>query len=311
MMDKRLVVYDPGKKNEGEQLLVNAFCRGLRTHGEQFTVISKQEFSEQQIEADCLVVTGRLAHSSHILHTCRRKGASFIYFDKGYLHRGWNTGKHGGYIRFAINDVHPLRYFLRIPRPSDRWEKLNVRLKPLRQGNHILYADCTRKFAAYHDLDPIAFASKAVETIQRTTDKPILYRQKPSARDVLSKSPIPGTILSDIRVPIEKELSKVFALVTFSSNAALDAIVNGVPAFVLGPGIAKPVSNTDLEKLADPWFPTDAERLRWCHAVAYCQWQIWEIEEGLVWQDLKRLLRIAQADPSNFSNSNETPSSTP
>lgn len=289
-MNKHLVIYRPNR-NAGEQALTESFIQGLRRHGEAFTIIPKEEFREDEIDPRHWVVLGRLASSFHILHACQRKGVPFIYFDKGYIHRGWHTHKHRGYIRFAVNDVHPLHYFLKIPRLGDRWKNLGVSLEPRqRKGDHVLYAGCTHKFAAYHQLDPLAYTAGIIEAIKKITDRPILYRPKPGGRNDLNYNPIPGTILSDIRIPIEEELKRTFAVVTFSSNAALDAILHGVPAFVLGPGIAQPVSNTDLSKLNHPYFPTDDERLRWCHSVAYCQWQVWEIEEGRVWQDLKMLL---------------------
>lgn len=288
-MIERLIVYHP-YRNWGEQGIVEAFLRGLEKHGQAFTIISKYDFNPNQIDPESVVFTGRLAASDGILRTCLSKGARFIYFDKGYIHRGWGV-KNKRYIRFSVNGLHPLEYFQNVPRPPDRWNRLKVPMRPFRgTGSHVIFAGCTSKFANFHDFDPVDYARAIVKTVKQWTGRPVLYRPKPGDRNSPVDNPVEGTTLSNHHRTIEEELQNAHALVTFSSNAAIDAILAGVPAFVLGPGIAKPISNTDLSRIEDPCFPPEKEQRQFFYDLAYCQWNGREIEKGLVWENLKEIL---------------------
>lgn len=284
-----LIVYHP-YRNLGEQGIVEAFVKGLKKHNQPFRVISKFEFNPDQIDPEAVVFTGRLASSHSILHACLSKGARFIYFDKGYVRRGWGV-ENKGYIRFSVDGLHPLSYFQQVARPPDRWNRLKITMKPrLKKGAHVIFAGCTSKFANFHDFDPVDYARTVVDTIKRWSGRPVLYRPKPGERNSPVDNPIEGTTLSNHHRTIEEELKNAHALVTFSSNAAIDAILAGVPAFVLGPGIAKPISNTDLSRIENPLFPSEKERRQFFYDLAYCQWNGHEIETGLVWENLKEIL---------------------
>lgn len=289
-MNRRLIVVYPDR-NSGEQQIVKSFIQGLENSGQSFTISQKTGFDESQIGPSTILVTGRLAASDHLLRACARKKADFVYFDKGYTHRGWGT-QNKGYMRFSLNSLHPLDYFQDVPRPPDRWEKLGIKLKPPRKnGRNIIFAGCTTKFANFHGLDPVEYAKNIVNSIRKITDKPIIHRPKPGARNDENYNPVPNTMLSNNTRTIEQELKDAYALVTFSSNAAIDAMIAGVPAFVLGPGIGRPIANTDLKMLNSPFFPPEEMRYQFFCDLAYCQWNGREIEEGLVWQDLKKILK--------------------
>src|SRR3989338_4528510 len=174
-----LIVYHP-YRNRGEQGIVKAFLKGLKKHRQPFTIISKYDFNPDQIDPEAVVVTGRLSSSNVILQTCLSKGARFVYFDKGYIHRGWGVKNLGGYIRFSVNGLHPLSHFQQIPRPPDRWNRLKVPMKPLRRsGSHIIFAGCSDKLARLYDFDPVEYAKNIIEGIKKRTGRQVFYRPKP------------------------------------------------------------------------------------------------------------------------------------
>jgi len=71
-------------------------------------------------------------------------------------------------------------------------------------------------------------------------------------------------------------------LVTFNSNAAVESIFNGIPAFVTAPvHAAKPVAGTDLKKIDSPFYPNNDLRHAWACHLAYGQFHINEIRSGL------------------------------
>lgn len=67
----------------------------------------------------------------------------------------------------------------------------------------------------------------------------------------------------------------------------MDAIFAGVPAIVLGRGIATPVSSNVLESVEKPLWVADELRNKWAKALAYCQWTTAELRDGTAWKDLR------------------------
>jgi hypothetical protein len=80
---------------------------------------------------------------------------------------------------------------------------------------------------------------------------------------------------------MESALADVHAVVTFNSIAATESIMAGVPAFVLAPcNAALPVSNTDLSKIDNPWYPSRDQIEAWACHLAYAQFSNQELADG-------------------------------
>ncbi len=293
----RVLLYH--RANKGERRIIEALNEGIQRSGDHvdMDILSKITFHPLQVKGYDVVFTTRIASSTYVMKSCTEHGVHYVYFDKGYINRGWDASEdREAYYRFSLDSFQPLPYFQAIPRPPDRWEKLNVKLHPRREnGEYIIYAGCSEKFARWYHFEPTEHATRVIHEIKALTSRPIIYRPKPSYGRAV---PIPGSVYSKGRCKIEEELENAYALVTFSSNAALDAILYGVPAVVLGPGIARPVSNTDLSMINHLSFPTDQERFQWCCDLAYCQWQLKEIRDGTLWQELKNSLAQTKITPS-------------
>jgi len=282
--------------NKGELPLVEALMEGARRHGVECEsriidpyadnpVVDDEEISR----ADAVFTSRSLLYARAVMEACSRLKTNYVYYDKGYFNRGWKTDVPDVYYRFSVNSFHPLDYFQSVPRPSDRWNKLGIELKkPQKNGRHVIFAGCSWKFARWHDFEITEYATRVISEIKRYTDRPIVYRPKVSSQQ---PPPIPGTVYSYDERKIHEELQGAHALVTFSSNAAVDAIFAGVPAFVLGPGIARAISNADLSKIETPYFPSEKERLQWCWDIAYCQWRLDEMRSGAVWEYVRETLR--------------------
>lgn len=269
--------------HETDLLIAEALCRSIRSHGDEVTVLPRASFDPDQPTDFDVVFTRGISESRPIMHHCLEKGINVVYCDKGYFSRGWNDERAS--YRLSVNSFHPLRYFQARPRPADRWEALGVPLlSRQRTGRNIVFASIPPKSAAWCGFDSVEYAERIIGEIKKRTDRPIVYRPRKSKDQ---PPPIPGTIYSYNRCNIHEELEDAYALVAYSSNAAADAIVAGVPAFVLGPGIARPVANTHLDALENPFFPSDEARRQWCRDLAYCQWRIDEMSQPWVWGELK------------------------
>ena len=85
-----------------------------------------------------------------------------------------------------------------------------------------------------------------------------------------------------------KDLRNTFACVTFSSNAATEAICEGIPVVNLdNSSFSWPVSYHTLDILKDNVIRCDFKRAQWLYNCAYTQWTMKEINSGIVH---KRLL---------------------
>jgi hypothetical protein len=77
-------------------------------------------------------------------------------------------------------------------------------------------------------------------------------------------------------------------MVTHGSNACFEAVCEGVPCIVLGNGVAKPISSTQLEDVDNPRLASDSEREAWLNGLSYWQWSRDEMESGECWDYVRR-----------------------
>jgi hypothetical protein len=104
----------------------------------------------------------------------------------------------------------------------------------------------------------------------------------------------------------EEQLKGAHAVVTWSSSTAVKAIIDGIPAFTLGPAMCEPVANFDLSKIENPYFPNEKKRWQWLYNLAANQWTRNELRDGTAWLDLQnnankyegRGLRGRRRDPA-------------
>jgi len=138
--------------------------------------------------------------------------------------------------------------------PSDRWRSFHAPIEPWKTGSHILI--CRQSSYTYSFFDEEDWEAKMVSRLKELTDRPIKFRDKG----------IGG---------ISEMLRGAHAVVTYSSAAALDALIYGVPAFsVCAP--SKPIEDP-LEQINDPSRP-EREPLLW--SAAYGQFTQDEMRSG-------------------------------
>ena len=85
-----------------------------------------------------------------------------------------------------------------------------------------------------------------------------------------------------------EDFKKAWACVTFSSNAATEAVCEGIPVINLdNSSFSWPVSYHTLDILTNPVIECNFDRTQWLYDCAYTQWTLEEINKGMVH---KRLL---------------------
>lgn len=207
-----------------------------------------------------------------IMARCREEGRNFYYIDTGYL---GNLGKRKDYHRVVKNNV---QHITPINVPSDRWTKLvKHTTTPMyvngwrKGGKNILVVTPSEKPCKYYGITRNEWLDSTLKKLKKHTDRKIIIRDKPPRRDRVGDNSIYGQLIQD----------DIFAVVTYNSIAATEAIGFGVPAFADAPdNAANTLALDDFTKIETPYYPDRQEVDSWLHWLAYCQYTPDELKNG-------------------------------
>lgn len=255
-----------------------AMTKGVRAVGD---TVSERVMGQFQGVADT-DVAAFYGFNRDLLDAYRKAGKTAVYIDLGYWRREGETGHH----KLGLNSRHPTGYFQRRKHPPDRWERLRERIEPWRKGGGaIIVAGMSGKGAAAEGFRPEQWERQAVAELRKHTDRKIIYRPKPNW---VGSKPIEGAEFQrgdsqgrDVPAVLK---GGVHAVVTHHSNVAVDALLAGVPVFVMD-GICAPLALSDLSKIETPLYPDGREQ--WAWDAAYTQWTVHEMTAGTAWRHLK------------------------
>lgn len=238
--------------------------------------VSVELFNEQlEVKCDLYCIIG-VKHAKR-MRALNIREKPFLFWDKGY-NRQWPK-----WWRVAYCNHQPTRYLMRREFDSKRAKKQGwLKFKPWRApgDGSILFAGASGKYHAYFGLpEPDAYAAGVLEDVRRFTGREFIYRPKPS---YAAACPIEGARFSRTRA-FTPDLDKAAVMITHGSGACLDAVLEGVPAVVLGDGVTRAISSTELVDVEAPRLADDAERRQVLSALAYFQWSVDEIARGDLW----------------------------
>ncbi len=262
-----------------EHLLADAVGRGVTKHGCQFEVRALGESVDVTgFDVGCVVGV----KSRELLRRINREGAHWLMFDKG-LSRHKSRGPLAGweFWRVAVDAQQPTARLTGLM-PRDRWDALGVEMKPWRKsGDGIVIAGSSLKYHDFYGLPhPTTYAKELARQLRALTDRPLIYRPKPSWREATE---IKKAAFSRLPETLADLLGAAHVLVTHGSNACFEAVVAGVPCIVLGDGVARPLSSRELSAVEAPLMADDQHRLRWAANLAYWQWKLSEFASGEAW----------------------------
>jgi len=227
---------------------------------------------------------------AHRLHLALKQHAAdlsrrAVYIDLGYWGRR-DGGRFLGFHKISVDARHPTAYFQRRSHDSSRIEALGQAMEEWRgPGRHILLAGMGPKAALVEGFPQNGWERDAIAQIRKVSDRPIIFRPKPSDAGA---QPVAGTTFDRTfkTGPLAPLLENCHAIVTHHSNVGVEALQAGVPVFT-AEGVALPLGLADLSRIETPKQPSDAERMQWLADVAWCQWSVAEMAEGLPWRHLK------------------------
>lgn len=184
--------------------------------------------------------------------------------------RDWYYGDHGYFQRFQ---------YYRITRSAyqhdgsgeatpERFDRLGYRVQPWRRtGSHVIVCPNSRVYFSLFGIKVEEWLAHVVRQVGAHTDRLINIRWKADG-------------------PIHDDLQKAWAVVTYSSAAAIDALIAGVPVFVLAPfAAAYRMGTPDLSCIETPLYPDGREPFLW--NLAANQWSMDEISSGVAWRALQ------------------------
>ena len=224
---------------------------------------------------------GRMAGNRSIWEQNIRQSKPTIVLEVGGIKRGttWKVG---------INGINRTAYFGEQDNDRTRADSLGLVCKPWRSdGDFILICGQHDKSLQWQHMPRMSnWLLDTVKTIQKHTDRPIVFRPHP-------RCPLPD---------IEKELKNVYrqvpnklagtyddfdmkfdnihATISYSSNPGVHSIINGVPAFVGTASLAYDASN-NIDFLHDIEQPLMPDRQQWLNDYAHTEYTLEEISQGI------------------------------
>lgn len=190
----------------------------------------------------------------------------FWHIDNGY----WEParGSAVGFYRATYRSLGPVL----LPNPWPRLAQgIADRLQPWRKdGRHILVAMPGEYYGCAIGLSMRRWSREIVRQLKQLTDRPIKVRNKPSPNRRTSVRPLAA------------DLKDAWALVTHSSNVAVDAVLAGIPVFVQPGSPAEPVGRVDL----DIEHPATPDRVHWLQSLACQQFTLDEMRDGTAYRCL-------------------------
>lgn len=190
------------------------------------------------------------------------RGKPFLFCDYGYFRRKRFTGYYkvvpDAFQHTTIRNVS-----------GDRARAIGIPLAKWRKGgSYIVVCPPSEVYAKIFGLE--SWLQDTLSILKKSTKRKIIIRPKSEAK----KENLPEV------------LKNAHCLVTPSSNAAVEALQQGVPVSVCPLSAAWPLS-TPLESIEDP---VRGDREQWANSLAHGQFTLDEMRSGLAWEMIKEAL---------------------
>jgi len=291
------------KDNESGHAICDHFLQGVIENGdeaipvyraEELGVLESCDISFQVCEyPEFLTPNSKAELRWGVQEKQKELGKRRIVADAGFVHHERENHRKqfsaSTYYSIGFDSVKGHANFYNQNSPNRRWEKLDVKLKPWRtEGDHILVLGQnlkgigTTNIRKTHPNPELWFAEK-IQKIISSTDRTVIFRPHPLERKKRyrdDKSGFGAEISTNLK--IENDLKNCWCVFSGTSNAAIDAIINGIPVVCDDRlSMTYDVSSRVFENLKTP------DRTQWAYDLAYSQWSLLEMSLGLCWRYLR------------------------
>lgn len=258
--------------------ICTAMAAGIKACGDRVTITPASSYREPA--HDVAVFYGMAGGLREVMADYVKAGKQAVYVDLGYWGRE-EGGRRSGYHKVTVNARHPTAYLHQREHSMARFERFRLDILPWHRGKHILLAGFSAKHAIFDGYEPHAWERKVVAALRLHTDRPIVYRPKPSDR---AAHPLAGVLYSAPSQSLREVLANAHAVVTHHSNVGVDGLLAGVPVFTQE-GAALTMGLSDWAQIEQPVYPDG--RAWWAADVAHCQFSVAEMAAGVPWRHFK------------------------
>jgi len=229
------------------------------------------------LDENCAVVTwNKYGFSDRFATQCKAVGGKHIVMENGYLRR---NEKYYLMNLDGFNGNETVNWNF----SPDRWDKLNIELKPWKTtGKYILVCAQRGKYNYSPMAMPATWPDTVLEKIRQQTDRKIIYKPHPERVLMPVNLPVNCEVVHH-KEPLDDLLENAFATVVWTSNAATESLLAGVPVFYCGPTIAcKDLAKHGVGDIEYPYYATNRDKI--FHNLAWRQWHVSEIQSGEAWR---------------------------
>lgn len=134
------------------------------------------------------------------------------------------------------------------------------------------------------------WAENTVAELKSMTEMPVVWRPHPAQTEIEGKHvPCRNADETSFR-PLAEDLARADFVVTYCSNVGHDALLEGIPVFADQKAMYAKLSQPDLQKAILARCPSVNLRKNYFQRVAYSQWTLPEVSEGLPFQAMEKFL---------------------
>lgn len=259
-MKERLASCYPIPNKPKARRTCEAFAQGVRAAAGYEKAAAIHDNVPAKLDDGMAVFYGVRPCVSHLFRECKVSGRDFAYIDNSYLDATREA-------RFRVTK-NALQHDGSGTSTGDRFRALGLSVAPWRRsgrGRNVLVCLQSPEFMACVADDP-DWSRWVVTAIREQTDRPIVLRAKGSA------------------IPLADALRDAWVVVTWSSAAAVQALLAGVPVCVT-PTSAAHRFTTPLDEIDRPRMVDGREE--WAAVLADNEWTLDDFRSGECWRALK------------------------
>ena len=229
-----------------------------------------------------LVIRGLGGGSRKAINKCRNTGRVFYAIDTGYFGNVKNKWVH----RVTKNNLQYIGPI--VEREHDRLKMFGYKYKGRKKGNKILICPPSLKVMdMFGQPSPEEWTQEVSKQLRTYTNRPIEIRLKPNRTERVTSKTIQQALNDDVH-----------CLITYNSIAAIEAMMEGVPAIVLGQNAASVICETHLSNVDHPRFPNKETMDAFMAHLSYCQFSVPEMESGFAWRTVNETSSLPLWNPS-------------
>lgn len=253
---------------------LSAFAEGMKRHPVKVELKTFPEHSECDV-AVCW------NHRNHKLFRQQQAvGKHYLVLERGFI------GDRVHWTSIGFDGLNGRADFVVKDMPHDRFRKhFAALMRPWKKnGRYVLVnAQCQGDASVAPYVNFRKWAARTVKACHtRFPGKLIMWRPHPVEVERGCACDIEGATTSKGRT-LAEDLAGAYAVVTFNSNSGVDAVMAGVPTFTFDEGaMAWPMAAHNFDE--NRVFPS---RIQWAADLAYKQWSMDELKQGVPWSYLK------------------------